>query len=410
MQEAADKMAGGRAEEENRDDRPPVAHLLSGYPAVIDRTCALDLPSHQFLRRSWFGNSRTPGARTLYIERVDRTPLAAIPIEPANTSFPGINAVGGGYWPFRSFPAAADLTSLDLARALSVPRIQQGIGPVLRIGPAYAGDRAALLMREAAAMLGWQILVRRLGTRFVQQVDDRMIAEGALGRSRRRRIAGAERRLAELGTIAVGIVRGAEWCDVVLNDLGRIEAQSWIGTDTDRSGAKFIDPAARRRWLELLADRHLAERLHATILYVDHQPVAFSFDLIAGTMLYAIASGYDPAFARFGPGMIVTRHSLDHAIASGVRTIDWGCGDTGYKTEMGATPDQAIEDWLIVRGNVLAAALRPVWEDQQEPMGRAVTAGLSGAMSELGTARRSRMERLIMPGLAVAAAAMMMSE
>jgi CelD/BcsL family acetyltransferase involved in cellulose biosynthesis len=45
----------------------------------------------------------------------------------------------------------------------------------------------------------------------------------------------------------------------------------------------------------------------------------------------------------------------------GVACIDWGAGDPGYKSEMGAVAGPAIVDHLFVRNRLLARLVRPFW-------------------------------------------------
>ncbi|WP_448657964.1 GNAT family N-acetyltransferase [Sphingomonas sp. CJ99] len=386
---------------------PPVVHLLSGFPAVIDRLAEQGQPSHRFLRRAWFDRPTAQRSQTLFIESPSRVPLAALPLVAAHGSIPAGRAMAGCYWPFRSFPASPDLTVDHLVAVLGERRVQQSIGPLLRIGPVLSDDRQANLMRDAAGRLGWQVLERRLGVSFRQPLAEQFATGAFPGPSLKRKMRTAERRIQEIGTPDVRIVRGREWSPAVLRQLADIEAASWVGSSTDHSGAKFLKPESLACWNRVIGDRHLADRLCATILTIDGRPVAFSFDLICGPMLYAVASSYDQAFARISPGALVTVHALNHAVTLGVETVDWGCGDTGYKTEWGAQPGPAIVDLLFVRSPVLAAALRPAWEVPGEPPQRAMTTGLSNMLSEMGLPGAGR---VLVPGIAMAVAAMMLSE
>lgn len=386
---------------------PAVAHLLSGFPAVIDRLAGHDEASHRFLRRAWFDGPAAQRPQTLFIESASRVPLAALPLVAMHASVPAGRAVAGCYWPFRSFPASPDLTVDHLVAVFKERWIQQSIGPLLRIGPVLSDDRQANLMRDAAGRLGWQVLERRLGVSFRQPIAEHLASGSFPGSSLKRKVRTAERRIQEIGTPDLRIIRGREWSPAVLRQLADIEAASWVGSSTDHSGAKFLKPDSLAYWNGVIADRHLAERLCATILTINGRPVAFSFDLICGPMLYAIASSYDQAFARISPGALVTVHALNHAVTLGVETVDWGCGDTGYKTEWGAEPGPAIVDLLFVRGPMLAAALRPAWEVPGEPTQRAVTTGLRNMFSTMGLPGAGR---VLLPTIAMASAAMMLIE
>ena len=85
------------------------------------------------------------------------------------------------------------------------------------------------------------------------------------------------------------------------------------------------------------------------LLRIDGAPAAFAFDLDTGDRRYAIANGYDPAFARQSPGKLLQYRNLVAAKARGIRLVDWGMGDSGYKQVMGAAKGPDLRDWLLLR-------------------------------------------------------------
>jgi CelD/BcsL family acetyltransferase involved in cellulose biosynthesis len=94
--------------------------------------------------------------------------------------------------------------------------------------------------------------------------------------------------------------------------------------------------------------------LQAKVLRVGGEPVAFSFELRAGSTSHVIANSYDRRFARFSPGkLLTTRHFADLA-TEGVETIDWGAGDSGYKQAMGARRGAVFIDLVVVRPGMLS--------------------------------------------------------
>ena len=94
------------------------------------------------------------------------------------------------------------------------------------------------------------------------------------------------------------------------------------------------------------------------LLLVDGAPAAFAFDLDTGDRRYAIANGYDPAFAKQSPGKLLQYRNLIAARARGIRLVDWGMGDSGYKQVMGATKGAVLRDWLLLRPGLPALAGR----------------------------------------------------
>jgi len=150
--------------------------------------------------------------------------------------------------------------------------------------------------------------------------------------------------------------------------------------------------------------------LTASLLYVADRPIAFSLDLVCGAIAYGIASSYDAAFADASPGQIVTLHAVDAMLARGVRQVDWGAGDSGYKQEIGARPGSRIQDILVVRSASIAAALRPRWEESVGSGTLALAAGLADAVRVSAIPTSLTLRRLLMSGLALSAAASLLAE
>ncbi|WP_326523147.1 GNAT family N-acetyltransferase [Sphingomonas sp.] len=376
---------------------------VAGFPAEIDALAARGPVDRGFLRAAWFAAATGDDGRTLIARRDDGSPLLAIPTAPAGPALVGMRAVPGSYWPFRSILIAPDATAEELVAALRHPVAGDMLMPMWRLGPVYADDPAVPKVKAAAGRAGWTVLTRRVGHSFTFDLAA-AADDGWPRKSTRRRLAGYERQLAEHGPVAVRHLHGAAWDDAVLDTLGAIEANSWIARTTDGSGAKFLTAAQRDLWRRALADPALAGSLSATILSVGDAAIAFSFDLRAGDRQYAIASSYDDAWAAFRPGRIVTFHQFGQAHAQGVRTIDLGTGDSGYKREMGARAGCEILDLLVVRSRPAASLLRIRWGEESR-IGRA------GFLEGAGERRRfgDRIEPWLAAG-AMAAAALTLAE
>ena len=96
----------------------------------------------------------------------------------------------------------------------------------------------------------------------------------------------------------------------------------------------------------------------AAVLRVEGAAAAFSFDLNAGALKYAIANSYDPAFGKHSPGKLLYYRNLVRALEDGMTSVDWGAGDSGYKRVIGADKGPAIRDWLFVRPGVSAGVAK----------------------------------------------------
>lgn len=385
--------------------------LETGLPPELDQLADAGDPSRSFLRRAWYRSDLKPGHCTLLARRRDGTPAIAIPTRPIGPMVLRARATASHYWPFRSFPMAKDATNAEVAALLRCPIVQRAIGPAMRIGPVYDDDPAVMRVISVAAELGWAVLTRETGTSFVQDIAGQSAQGEWPTRSRMKKLRAWERKLAEAhGPVRLHVATGSGLSEAIWQELAAIEASSWVGTQTDHSGAKFINPANMRHWKTAADDPVIAGKLRATVLYASSRPIAFSFDLEAGDILYGIASSYAQDMARFSPGQIVTTRLIDDAIMRGVRRIDWGSGDNGYKQALGAVAGPKIIDVLLVRGPVLAAAIKPRWEMSRESASLALAEGVAASLAEIRNAGTVRMEHVLLPGLALAAAAVAMGE
>ena len=70
---------------------------------------------------------------------------------------------------------------------------------------------------------------------------------------------------------------------------------------------------------------------------------------------------------RFNIGKLVNYRSMDDAIAAGQRSLDLGAGDSGYKSEMGATEGYELVDLLFVRHRPAALVMARMWGEEMVP-------------------------------------------
>ncbi len=331
--------------------------IVGGLPEAIDRVSEAAPPSHRFLRRAWFGAAlQTYGgrARTVIVE-AESEPVLALPLRDVGPRIAGVAAIPGCFWPFRSFPVAQDVGVEAAEAALAgLP----GTLRALRIGPVYDGDPAVTRLVEAARTSGWRILDRRIGTSFVLDMAAAR-AEGTWPRnSTLRKNRFHEKHLAEHGALAWSFLSDADWPGA-FDDLAAIEWTSWIASRTDGRDAKFTRGGHGAFWRAAAADPVLARMFRAALLTVDDKPAAFSFDIDAGDLKYAVANSYDPQFAKHSPGKLLYYRNLVDALNRGIARVDWGAGDSGYKRTIGAEEGPAIRDWLLLRPGV-SAALAPL--------------------------------------------------
>jgi CelD/BcsL family acetyltransferase involved in cellulose biosynthesis len=188
--------------------------------------------------------------------------------------------------------------------------------------------------------------------------------EASLGRNLRQNLRRYGRRLEQEapGPVTRRLVVRPEEIDSTLDDLARLHQQ--VRTSRGQAGA-FRSP-------ELTAFHHLAARrfleagrLRLSRLDVGGKAVAVIYCVRQGDVVSFYTTGYDPDYARFGPGRDLMAHAIGAAIAEGATEFDFLRGDEAYKDHWGA---RLRHDWRVVlptgpRGRLLVGGrrlLRPV--------------------------------------------------
>lgn len=364
---------------------PPAtrAFVLDGLSGAIDLVAQAAPETHRFLRYQWFAAALAAyggSARTILVER-DGDAVIALPMVRFGPAAARLAAVPGCYWPFRSFPVSVDAG--DGAFEALLDRLGQEVN-ALRIGPVCDGDPALQPLLATARGRGWVTLDRFVADSYLLDMVAAQADGGWPRASTLRKNRYHEKHLGEHGVLDWRFLRGAELAAGGFDSLATIEEKSWIAARTDGRDAKFTMSGHGAFWRAATGDPVLAEMLWAALLTVDGAPAAFSFDVNAGTLKYAIANSYDPAFAKQSPGKLLYYRNLVRAMADGIDTVDWGAGDSGYKRVMGAEQGPAIRDWMLVRPGLpalLGRGLRGMWERSgQRPAAPAVDEGSQAAL------------------------------
>lgn len=336
------------------DRLPPVAEarLVEGLSADIDLVAARAAESHRILRYGWFAAATAAYGghpRTLVV-REDGVPVLALPLVALGPPLLGLAAVPGSYWPFRSFPLALEASEAASQAAL---RALAAVGRGLRIGPVEDGDPGAEALVAAARAVGWTVLDRVVGQAWVQDLADPDWPRASSLKKNRFH----EKHLASHGALDWRTLGEGDW-PAAFDAFAAVERESWIAADTDGRDAKFTAEGHGRFWRAAAADPALAAAFSGALLTVDGRPAAFSFDMDAGEVRYAIANSYLPAFAKHSPGKLLQYRNLLAARARGVARVDWGMGDSGYKQVLGAVPGPFLRDRLLLRPGLPALAAR----------------------------------------------------
>ena len=141
---------------------------------------------------------------------------------------------------------------------------------------------------------------------------------------RRRRL----RKLSELAPAEVLVARTPAQLVPALEDAYRVHRARWEGR-RDMSG--FVTPTGlrfHRSAVLALADLDVPR---ITVVRCGGRPIAFAFSLQFEGATYGVAMAFDPAYARFGPGLEAKLTSIEAAVAEGITRVELLGTDAPHK-------------------------------------------------------------------------------
>jgi CelD/BcsL family acetyltransferase involved in cellulose biosynthesis len=190
-------------------------------------------------------------------------------------------------------------------------------------------------------------------------------------RSERRR---RTRQLQELGEVEVSVARSREELEPALEDAFRVHTLRWHGR---RDGSGFVTPTGKRFHRAGLLRLAELDVPRLVTLRVDGVAIAFALSLHLSGRAYGVTMAFDPAYARFGPGLEAKLQSLELAAREGITRIELLGAAAEHK--------QRFTDRFepVYQGIGLARTLR----------GRAAVEALVGGITARRALKRSRTAR-----------------
>ena len=278
----------------------------------------------------------------------DGTLAALLPIVPGRRR---IRTAADWHVPYTEAVAwdDADLAALfdglaSLGR-LAVDFVVEGSATERVAAAALAGRPSRRILRLRSPFLD----TSRSFDGYCDQLDSKKLREL---RRRRRRLEEAH------GEVRYEVVDGAgDWEDALVEGIA-IEASGWKG---DEGTAVASDDAIEGFYRSLTAWAASAKLLEIGLLRAGSRAVAFDLALADGTSTWLLKTGYDEAFARFGPGSQLRFEAIRRAFELGLSRYEFTGEVEPWKDEWTATRRrivlvEAFEPGL--RGSVALLATR----------------------------------------------------
>ncbi|WP_215450768.1 GNAT family N-acetyltransferase [Streptomyces sp. ATCC 21386] len=126
---------------------------------------------------------------------------------------------------------------------------------------------------------------------------------------------------------------------------------AWKSAQYRRTGRsdRFAHPWITRLVHRLFHTRSASFAGQLSVLYADGKPAAAHFGLRSERVLTCWFPAYDPAFARFSPGLLLHLHMAEEGAADGIAYLDLGRGQKQYKDSLKTREISVSEGWVTRR-------------------------------------------------------------
>jgi CelD/BcsL family acetyltransferase involved in cellulose biosynthesis len=171
---------------------------------------------------------------------------------------------------------------------------------------------------------------------YLQQVNRAQLSD-----VRRRR-----RRLEETGRLEFSFEDGGSRLRELLAETFRVEASGWKG----RAGVAIAsDPRTAKFYTEVAEWAAARGMLRLAFLRLDGAAIAAQFQLRQHRTLWGLKTGYDEAYRRFAPGLVLLHESFLHYFDEGVRRYELLGGADAHKTAWATGIDEKARLQLFSR-------------------------------------------------------------
>jgi len=283
-----------------------------------------------------------------------RGPLAVTRVPGAEVAFArkragklDLWALGGYYWPWRGVAVEPDAGDGALA-ALADELTGRPCGAMLRMGPLSDGDSDTQRFVALLRARGWRGLKQETGQVFELALPASMEAlQAQVSSSLWKNIAYLRRRLDKQGAVTTERHRlTAEQAAPLLQRAALVEQASWVA---QQGGEVKLVGAQNQAYWSRLAQHGDGPEVVLWLLSSGGRDIAYSLHLEHGQTMYIVANGYDEEYKASSPGSLLSLDIFREAIGRGLRLVDWGQGDSGYKQRWGAQPGARMMDLILFR-------------------------------------------------------------
>ena len=162
------------------------------------------------------------------------------------------------------------------------------------------------------------------------------------------------RQLAELGRLDVAVARAPGELGPALEEAFRIHDLRWDGRP---DGSEFATPVGRKFHRDAILALAELDVPRIVLLRLDGRAIAFHYYFALEGSMYVHRLGFDPAFARYSPGLVNTLDTIEAASAEGLTRVEFLGGAERYKLELADRFDPLCQGIGLARGPIARAAV-----------------------------------------------------
>jgi CelD/BcsL family acetyltransferase involved in cellulose biosynthesis len=149
-----------------------------------------------------------------------------------------------------------------------------------------------------------------------------------LQRKFRSNLRNRERRLATLGEVTFSVIGAGPEQRAALDVFYALEARGWKG---QRGTAIALHPSTKA-FYDGLQERAMRD-IWIPLLSVGGRPVAAQLIRVQDRTLFLLKTAYDPEFAPYAPGQLITARLIRHGMEHGTATLDFLGEDMPWKDD-----------------------------------------------------------------------------
>ncbi len=189
-----------------------------------------------------------------------------------------------------------------------------------------------------------------------------------------------ERNLKKQGTISLETVTSLEDLSQALQDAFRLEAMAWKGA---MGSAIEKSPQLVAFYTELAEDAAKAGWLRLYFLKLNDKRIAFNYNLAYQGKLYLLKPGYDPEYADYSPGHLITKKIIEQAFEEPLAEYNFLANAEPWKMDWAEGTQTDISLHLYRKGLSPGMAfffkfgwkklIKRYWKRQKDPCGPLMT-------------------------------------